>query len=154
IGFVDDPVGTRADRVIGGTADLTAIIRRHHVDRVVVSLSDRRGHMPIRELLQAKLSGVRVEDAATIYERLTGKILIDEIKPSWLIFSDGFRASRMTRAVKRTIDLGLAAVGLLLAAPLTILTAIAVWLDSAGPVLYRQERVGENGRTFTLFKFR
>ena len=68
--------------------------------------------MPIRELLQAKLSGVRVEDAATTYERLTGKILIDEIKPSWLIFSDGFRASRATRAVKRAIDLLLARVGL------------------------------------------
>jgi len=119
-----------------------------------VSMSDRRGRMPIRELLQAKMSGVRVEDAATMYERLTGKILIDDIKPSWLIFSDGFRASRATRAIKRVVDLALAAAGIALASPLILLTALGVRLESAGPVLYRQERVGENGRIFTLFKFR
>ncbi|MEQ1728973.1 MAG: exopolysaccharide biosynthesis polyprenyl glycosylphosphotransferase, partial [Vicinamibacterales bacterium] len=84
----------------------------------------------------------------------TGKILIDEIKPSWLIFSDGFRASRTTRAAKRVVDLLLAAFGLLLAAPLIALTALAVRLESPGAVLYRQERVGENGRVFTLCKFR
>jgi sugar transferase (PEP-CTERM system associated) len=155
VGFVDDVTPTRRDvEVVGPTSDLTDLIRTRHVDRVVVSLSDRRGRMPIRELLQAKMSGVRVEDAATMYERLTGKILIDEIKPSWLIFSDGFRASRVTRALKRAVDLLLAAVGLVLAAPLMLLTAIAVRLESPGPVLYRQERVGENGRIFTLCKFR
>src|SRR5678815_355786 len=100
------------------------------------------------------MSGVRVEDAATMYERLTGKILIDDIKPSWLIFSDGFRASRATRAIKRVVDLALAAAGIALASPLILLTALGVRLESAGPVLYRQERVGENGRIFTLFKFR
>ena len=154
VGFVDDtPVGS-VPMLLGTTSELSDIIRRQHVDRVVVSLSDRRGRMPIRELLQAKMSGVRVEDAATMYERLTGKILIDEIKPSWLIFSDGFRASRTTRAMKRAVDLLLAAVGLVLAAPLMVLTALAVRLESPGPVLYRQERVGENGRIFTLCKFR
>jgi sugar transferase (PEP-CTERM system associated) len=117
-------------------------------------MSDRRGKLPINELLQAKLAGVRVEDAATIYERITGKILIDGIKPSWLIFSDGFRASRLTRIVKRAVDVTLAAVGLVLAAPLMLLTTAAVRLDSPGPVLYRQQRMGEGGRLFTLFKFR
>ncbi len=155
VGFVDDTGVAPPDvNVIGGIGELSSLIQRHHVDRVVVSLSDRRGRMPIRELLQAKLSGVRVEDAATTYERLTGKILIDEIKPSWLIFSDGFRASRVTRAAKRMLDLALAAAGLVLASPLMLLTTLAVRLDSAGPILYRQERVGENGRVFTLFKFR
>src|SRR6185436_2764368 len=155
VGFVDDPAtaGTDLD-VVGATSELSELMHRKHVDRVVVSMSDRRGRMPIRELLQAKMSGVRVEDAATMYERLTGKILIDDIKPSWLIFSDGFRASRTTRAVKRVVDLALAAVGLALASPLMLLTALVVRLESAGPVLYRQERVGENGRIFTLFKFR
>ncbi len=154
VGFVDDAPVSNAPHVVGTTSELTDLIRRQHVDRVVVSMSDRRGRMPIRELLQAKMSGVRVEDAATMYERLTGKILIDEIKPSWLIFSDGFRASRTTRAVKRVVDLLLAAFGLLMAAPLMALTALAVRLESPGPVLYRQERVGENGRIFTLCKFR
>jgi sugar transferase (PEP-CTERM system associated) len=156
VGFVrgaDDEHGP-AEPSLGEPSDLAAIIARHHVDRIVVSFADRRGALPIRELLQAKLSGVRVEDAATTYERLTGKILIDGIKPSWLIFSDGFRASRATRLLKRTVDLLLAAAGLLLAAPLMAATALAVRLESPGPVLYRQERVGEGGRTFTLCKFR
>ena len=154
VGFVDDAPVSNVPHVVGSTSELTDLIQRQRVDRVVVSMSDRRGRMPIRELLQAKMSGVRVEDAATMYERLTGKILIDEIKPSWLIFSDGFRASRTTRAAKRVVDLLLAAVGLLLAAPLMALTALAVRLESPGAVLYRQERVGENGRVFTLCKFR
>ena len=155
VGFVDELATADSDvAVVGATSELSDLMQRQHVDRVVVSLSDRRGRMPIRELLQAKMSGVRVEDAATMYERLTGKILIDDIKPSWLIFSDGFRASRLTRMIKRVVDLALAAVGLVLASPLVLLTALAVRLESSGPVLYRQERVGENGRVFTLFKFR
>jgi sugar transferase (PEP-CTERM system associated) len=155
VGFVDELATADSDvAVVGATSELSDLMQRQHVDRVVVSLSDRRGRMPIRELLQAKMSGVRVEDAATMYERLTGKILIDDIKPSWLIFSDGFRASRLTRMIKRVVDLALAAVGLVLASPLVLLTALAVRLESSGPVLYRQERVGENGRIFTLCKFR
>jgi len=155
VGFVDEPATANPDLdVVGVTSDLSDLMHRQNVDRVVVSLSDRRGRMPIRELLQAKMSGVRVEDAATMYERLTGKILIDDIKPSWLIFSDGFRASRATRAVKRVVDLVLAAVGVALASPMMLLTALAVRLETAGPVLYKQERVGENGRLFTLCKFR
>src|SRR5204862_8122734 len=77
-----------------------------------------------------------------------------DLKPSWLIFSDGFRASRITRSVKRMLDLALSIIGCMLAAPLMALTALAIKLDSAGPALYSQERVGENGRTFTLYKFR
>jgi lipopolysaccharide/colanic/teichoic acid biosynthesis glycosyltransferase len=97
---------------------------------------------------------VRVEDPETIFERLTGKILLDDLKPSWLIFSDGFRARRVTRTLKRTLDLTLALAALLLAWPLMLLTALAVRLESTGPVLYVQERVGEHGRIFTLYKFR
>jgi sugar transferase (PEP-CTERM system associated) len=140
--------------LLGTSADVSLLVLRHQIDRVVVGLSDRRGHLPIQELLRAKLSGVRIEDAATTYERISGKILTDGLAPSWLIFSDGFQATRGTRVVKRLIDIGLAAVGLVLAAPLMLLTAIAVRLDSPGPVLYRQVRVGENDRLFTLCKFR
>jgi sugar transferase (PEP-CTERM system associated) len=130
------------------------LVAEHHVNRIVVSLEDRRGILPSRDLLQAKLSGVRVEDAATTYERITGKILIEGLKPSWFIFSDGFRASRVTRAVKRAFDVSLSGAGLVLAGPLMAATAILVRLDSPGPVLYRQERVGADGRLFTLYKFR
>jgi sugar transferase (PEP-CTERM system associated) len=140
--------------LLGTSADVSLLVLRHQIDRVIVSLSDRRGHLPIQELLRAKLSGVRIEDAATTYERISGKILTDGLAPSWLIFSDGFQASRGTRVVKRLIDIVLAAIGLVLAAPLMLLTAMAVWLDSPGPILYRQVRVGENDRLFTLWKFR
>ena len=157
VGFVDDDEGievVRHHEVLGKAADLGAIIAEHQIDRIIVGLSDRRGRLPIQELLQAKLSGVRVEDATTTYERLTGKILLDDLKPSWLIFSDGFRASRITRLVKRMLDLSLSMLGFVLASPLIALTALAIRLDSHGPVFYEQERVGENGRVFTVFKFR
>ncbi len=85
---------------------------------------------------------------------MTGKILIDDLRPSWLIFSDGFRVSRITRLMKRTIDLTLSIVMAIVALPIMVLTALVVWLDDGSPVLYRQERVGENGRTFVLSKFR
>jgi sugar transferase (PEP-CTERM system associated) len=143
VGFVDEPFD-----------DLPRLVDELKVDRIVVGLPDRRGHLPIQELLNAKLSGVRVEDATTTYERMTGKILVDGLTPSWLVFSDGFRASRATRLLKRMVDVTCAGVGLVLAAPLMLLTALAVRLESPGPVLYRQERVGERGRTFTLVKFR
>lgn len=157
VGFVDEvPSAFPSDDplVLGARSDLRRLLQEHRVDRIVVSLSDRRGSLPVDELLQAKLTGVRVEDAATMYERITGKILIDDIKPSWLIFSDGFRASRLTRTMKRGFDILVATIGLILAAPLMALTALAVRLDSPGPVFYCQERVGKNGRPFTLSKFR
>jgi sugar transferase (PEP-CTERM system associated) len=156
VGFIaDQPAeGAQPDAALGGLEDLQSLVASHRVDRIVVSLHDRRGSLPIRELLQAKLAGVRVEDAATTYERITGKILIDGLKPSWLVFSDGFRASRATRLVKRTFDLVLAAIGLVVASPLMLATALSIRLESPGPVMYCQERVGEGGRTFTLCKFR
>jgi sugar transferase (PEP-CTERM system associated) len=158
IGFIDDTPapqhGVLDPATVGGAEDIPRIVEQYDVDRIVIGLSDRRGRLPVSELLQAKLSGVRVEDVTTTYERLTGKILIDDLKPSWLIFSDGFVISRWTRFWKRLIDLALASTGFVLAAPLTLLTALAIYLDSDGPILYRQERVGEGGRPFTLFKFR
>jgi sugar transferase (PEP-CTERM system associated) len=154
-GQADDPDAGELDvPLLGTSADVSLLVMQHHIDRVVVSLSDRRGHLPIQELLRAKLSGVRIEDAATTYERISGKILTDGLAPSWLIFSDGFQATRGTRMAKRMIDVVLAAIGLLAAAPLMLLTAAAVWLDSPGPIFYRQVRVGENDRLFTLWKFR
>jgi sugar transferase (PEP-CTERM system associated) len=156
VGFVEDEPGAGAagPATLGSADEIPAMVRRLNVDRIVVALPDRRGRLPISELLQAKLSGVKVEDATTTYERLTGKILIDDLKPSWLIFSDGFVISRWTRFVKRTIDVVLASVGLVLSAPLMLLTGLAVYLESGGPILYCQERVGQHGVLFTLYKFR
>jgi sugar transferase (PEP-CTERM system associated) len=159
VGFIDeDPamVGRTIvhPRVIGTPDDIVRLVREQRITRIIVGLSDRRGKLPIEELLEAKLQGVRIEDPETTYERLTGKIMLEELKPSWLIFNDGFRARRLTRAVKRGVDVAIASVGMVLGAPLMILTAIAVRLDSAGPILYAQERVGEHGRRFVLYKFR
>ena len=159
IGFIDDdPAEPEASilhpRIIGTSRDIVRLVREHRVNRIVVGLADRRGRLPMEELLEAKLQGVRIEEPETVYERLTGKIMLDGLKPSWLIFSDGFRARRVTRAVKRGIDVALALVGLALAAPLVIITGLAVRIDSPGPLLYAQERVGEHGCVFTLYKFR
>ena len=159
IGFIDDDPSRIGERIVnpgivGTPADISSLIDRHQVDRIIVGLSDRRGKLPVEELLRAKMTGIRVEDATTTYERITGKILIDDLRPSWLIFSDGFRVSRFTRWVKRSIDLVLSLVIGILALPLMVLTAIAIALDSGRPILYCQERVGENGKTFTLCKFR
>jgi sugar transferase (PEP-CTERM system associated) len=159
IGFIDDDRRRIGESVVNPTIvgtyeDIPALVRRHQIDRIVVGLADRRGRLPIEQLLRAKMDGVRVEDAATTYERVTGKILIDDLRPSWLIFSEGFRVSRWTRFMKRLIDLPLAIALAIVSFPLMILTAVAVWLESGRPILYCQERVGENGRPFTLCKFR
>lgn len=159
IGFIDDDASRIGERIVnpaivGTPADIDRLVQQHHIDRIVVGLSDRRGKLPLEELLRAKMAGVRVEDATTTYERVTGKILIDDLRPSWLIFSDGFRVSRVMRLMKRTIDLTLALALALATFPLMLLTALAVWLEDGSPILYRQERVGENGKTFVLSKFR
>ncbi len=159
VGFIDDDphrvmqsVGNW--RVVGTPDDIERIVARYAVDRLVVGMSDRRGRLPVRALLRAKLRGIRVEDVNTVYERLTGKLLVEDLRPSWLIFSDDYCASRLTRQSKRGFDVMLALVAGVLSAPFVVLTALAVWLESGSPVLYRQERVGENGRLFTLNKFR
>jgi sugar transferase (PEP-CTERM system associated) len=159
IGFIDDDASRIGERIvnpgiIGTPADIDRLVDAHQIDRIVVGLADRRGKLPIQELLRAKMSGVRVEDATTTYERVTGKILIDDLRPSWLIFSDGFRVSRLTRLMKRAIDLSLSFFMALATMPLMVLTAALVWMEDGRPIFYRQERVGENGRTFILSKFR
>jgi len=159
IGFIDDDASRIGERIVnpaivGTPADMERLIAHHQIDRIVVGLSDRRGKLPVEELLRAKMAGVRVEDATTTYERVTGKILIDDLRPSWLIFSDGFRVSRLSRVMKRTIDLTLSIVMAIVALPLMLLATLLVLLDDGRPVLYRQERVGENGRAFVLTKFR
>ena len=159
VGFIDDDPAMQGrsvvnPKVIGTTADIVRLVREQRVNRIIVGLADRRGKLPIAELLEAKLQGVRIEEPETTYERLTGKIMLEELKPSWLIFSDGFRARKLTRAAKRVVDLVLSIVGMVLAAPLMALTALAVRLDTPGPVVYAQERVGEHGRTFMVYKFR
>jgi sugar transferase (PEP-CTERM system associated) len=159
VGFVDpDPSRVGAPvinpGVIGTIEDIPSIVRARGVDRVVVSLADARGKLPMEKLLEMKLDGVSFDHLASVYEELTGKIAVENLRPSWLIFSSGFRKSRLLRSMKRSIDLGAAACGLIVAAPIMAVVAIAVKVSSKGPVLYRQQRVGQHGRVFTVVKFR
>ena len=157
VGFVDAdgvrPVGVD-EHVIGSVDDIPEIVRQHQVDRVVVSLADARGKLPMDKLLDMKLSGVVFDHLASVYEEYTGKIALENLRPSWLIFSEGFRKSPVLTAAKRVGDILAASIGLLLAAPIMGMVALAVRLSSPGPALYHQERVGQRGRTFTVHKFR
>ncbi len=140
--------------VIGSYEQLEEIVEREGIDKFVVALSDRRGVLPVEVLLSCKLRGVKVEDVATFYEQVSGKIMLENLRPSWLVFSEDFTISPLTRSLKRLQDIVLAAIGGVLALPVAVLVAMLIRLDSRGPVLFRQERVGQDGEPFTLIKFR
>jgi sugar transferase (PEP-CTERM system associated) len=141
--------------VIGAVADIPSIVHDRRVDRVVVSLSDARGKLPMDDLLRMKLDrGVTFDHLATVYEEYTGKIAIENLRPSWLIFSAGFKKTQLLLAAKRALDIVAALVGLIVMAPVMAIVAAAVRLTSRGPALYHQQRVGHGGRVFTVHKFR
>lgn len=159
VGFVEaDATRVRtfvpAPGILGPMREIPDIVKRYAVDRVVVSLEDARGKLPMNELLDMKLQGVRFDHLATVYEEYTGRIAVENLRPSWLIFSDGFRKPRRQAAMKRAFDLLAAGAGLLIAAPIMVVVAAAVKLTSAGPALYHQTRTGLGGRPFTVHKFR
>jgi sugar transferase (PEP-CTERM system associated) len=159
VGFVDpDPcrVGMPVFNpgIIGTIDDIPAIVRARSVDRVVVNLVDARGKLPMDKLLEMKLDGVAFDHLPSVYEEYTGKIAVENLRPSWLIFSSGFRKSRWLRTAKRLVDVGGAAVGLAVSIPVITVLALVIKLTSRGPVLYRQSRVGQHGRVFTLYKLR
>jgi sugar transferase (PEP-CTERM system associated) len=142
--------------VVGTIDDIPGLAARMHVDRVVVSLSDERGKLPMGKLLDVRLqSGVLFDHLASVYEEYTGKIALENLRPSWLIFSTGFRKGRALMAAKRTFDLFASVTGLVLASPLMAVTAIMMKIDAPkDPLFYHQDRVGLNGRIFTIHKFR
>lgn len=127
---------------------------RRAVDRVIVALADRRSIMPVNELLDIRLRGIRVDDGTSILEKVTGKIEVDELHPSWLIFGDGFRLTQRHWFLRRNISTLLALVLSILTLPLIPFIALLIKLTSRGPVLYRQKRVGLRGQVFDCFKFR
>lgn len=123
-------------------------------DKVLISLAERRGVFPLQEMLNCKLSGLEVLDAPTLYERITGKLLIENITPSWFIFCHGFQLSWLLQVSKRQIDIFCSSLGLLLGLPFFLLVVLAIKLDSPGPVIFRQVRVGKGDKHFVLYKFR
>ena len=142
-------------RVIGLTEHLEVIVKREGIDRIVVAMGQRRGQLPTDRLLQLSLAGnVSIEEGATFYERVTGRVSLNMIRPSWLIFSGRGRQARLTAVSRSVVHWLVALIGFLLCMPIMIVTALLIKLDSRGPVFYKQERVGKNGRTFVLMKFR
>jgi exopolysaccharide biosynthesis polyprenyl glycosylphosphotransferase len=138
-----------------GTPDrLAEIVKDVRADRIVLALSDRRGHLPLKALLESRVRGIVVEDALDLYERLTGKMAIEALTPGSLILSKGFRNQGTPEAVARAVSVAVAVAGLTLLAPLLALIAVAIKLDSKGPVLFVQARAGRDGRPFDLLKFR
>jgi exopolysaccharide biosynthesis polyprenyl glycosylphosphotransferase len=141
-------------QILGSINNLEKIVLENRPDIVVVALSERRGVFPYREMLNCKMQGVRVEDWPTFYEKLTGKILIQNLRPSWLIFSEGFARTDFVRTMKRMTDILFAAFGLCVSFPLMAFISLLIKLSSRGPIFFKQERVGEHGKVFTLYKFR
>jgi sugar transferase (PEP-CTERM system associated) len=140
--------------IIGSVNQVSDIVKEKEVSRVILSLNERRGCTPVEQLLQLKFSGVEVEDAHSVYEKVTGKILLTNLPPSWLFLSNGFRKSRFLLAAKRCVDVAASLLGIILGLPLLGIIALAIWLETGFPILFRQERVGSGQRPFTILKFR
>lgn len=141
-------------QIVGAPDDLARIARDRGVSRVVSALEERRGQTSVSELLQCRMDGLAVEERETMYERIAGKIAVEGLRPSYLIFGGGFVKKRLPLLAKRCIDLTGAILGLILSSPLCLVTVILIKLDSKGPILFRQARVGQDGRVFSVLKFR
>jgi exopolysaccharide biosynthesis polyprenyl glycosylphosphotransferase len=140
--------------LLGFMDDLPRLLSQTAAKRIVVALAEWRGHLPVQQLLVARCRGVAVEDVEDAYERLTGKVAMESLTPSRVIFSEYFQPACLTVTLGRALSLLVASVGLVVLAPLLALIALAIKLDSPGPVLFVQERVGLCGRPFRLLKFR
>jgi sugar transferase (PEP-CTERM system associated) len=142
-------------RVIGLTSELDDVVRREGIDRIIVAMGERRGQLPTSELLHLSLAGtVNIEEGASFYERVTGRVSLNMIRPSWLIFSGRGRQTRISGIARNVVHRLVAVIGGLLSLPIAIVTAILIKLDSRGPIFYKQERVGKNGSVITVLKFR
>ena len=160
VGFVCPPgesLDVGAEEVLFAPKGLKDLCDELGVEEVVVALEDRRQNLPVKELLHCRLSGINVVDIVTFMERETGRILLDALSPSWMIFSEGFRRDVLRRFTSRALDFGASLVLVTVTAPIMAVTALAIWFDDGrkgGGVLYRQVRVGFEGQPFNVLKFR
>jgi sugar transferase (PEP-CTERM system associated) len=159
LGFLDE-TGERIGQplvnpgIVGGVADVEGYVQREQVDWVILAFAERRGVMPIRELLRLKLAGVSVEDAHSLFEKLMGRVMLDRLSATWLVLSEGFRKNALLMLSKRLLDVVISCVALVVLSPLFLLIALAIFLESGRPVFFRQERVGLHGDVFQILKFR
>ncbi len=137
-----------------GLDNLYDLVEAQNIKNVIVALDQRRGILPYKELLKCKTGGINIIDGESFYERITGKLLVERINPSWIIFSDGFVKSKISRATKRLVGLFLSTLMLVVLSPLMLLVYVAIKLDSPGSGFFSQERVGEYGKIYTMHKFR
>lgn len=159
VGFIDDDPSKIGQSivnpgVIGGYGDIRRVVSSEKIDKIIIALNDRRAKLPMSALLDCKLAGVVIEEGETFNERLSGKIPLDHLKPSWMVFSDGFRSLRSRKTVKRVIDVVSSLICLIISLPLFLITMALIKLDSKGPVIFKQVRVGEDGKEFNIYKFR
>jgi sugar transferase (PEP-CTERM system associated) len=148
------PASVPAQLIVGDSRDLLATALQARADLIVVALSERRGQFPFSDVLRCKLHNIQIMDAPSIYERVQGKLMLETITPSWLIFSDGFHRTNLFTFWKRSVDIVLSVIGLSLTLPFFPLIALAIKLDSKGPVFFRQLRVGNREKGFMLYKLR
>ena len=133
---------------------LANLAAAHNVEEIVVSVQNRRGGFPIKELLECKLQGIKVTDAANFFERESCQIRVDSLQPSWLVFGGGFDQSFIRTFMKRGFDLICSGMILLATFPVMVITALAIWIEDRSPIFYQQERVGLDGHPFNVLKFR
>jgi len=152
VGWTGNIEGELTRETVG--AHLAGIAKDRGVHRVIVAMPDRRGTLPLEELMSLRLTGVKMEEATSWLEKISGRIEVEHLYPSWLIFAEGFRFSGFFRMVRRVLNFSLALIGLVVALPLLPFIVLAVKLGSAGPALYKQQRVGRGGAIFYCYKFR
>jgi sugar transferase (PEP-CTERM system associated) len=151
----DNPGPKNSRNVIGHKYEgLSDLARVYNIEKIVVALEEKRNNFPTKELLKCRVNGVEVIDGNSFYEMLSGKLIVKAINPSWLIFSEGFRKSRTRLVLKRLADLLLAGAMLIIFLPLIVVIALLIKIDSKGPVIFSQERVGQNGKIYRIHKFR
>ena len=158
VGYVDLGCDERLvgnERIFAlGQRSLRALAEELDVHEIVVATDDRRKGLPVDDILECKMYGIHIMEAADFYERQLGKIRIDTLHPSNVIFADGFTQAVIRSSEKRVMDIMVSALMLVATLPIIAVTAAAIYFESGGPILYRQERVGRRGRVFTLLKFR
>src|SRR4029077_5271988 len=158
VGFVlcgDEQPGRDKSKLLGDCNALRSLVGQHRIDEIVVGVRDRRnGHFPLSQLLEWTLEGISIVDLPTFFERETGYVQLNSLSASWMVFSEGFSKTGFRRLLKRAFDVCVSGLMLVATLPIMVAAAVAIWVQTGPPILYRQKRVGESGQVFEIFKFR